>query len=98
MNARMQELLKPGPIFLAIWLIGYLIWAFFIPGEWDAAVRQFLLENRLGLKIYNSLGIHPDLAAPWIEAAFLLGLALILTMMLHLAFAARRPRTWRDLF
>ena len=85
MNTSPQHLLRPGPIFVALWLIGYLLWAFLIPGEWDLAIRQFLLKNRLGLEIYNSLGIHPNLAVSLLETVLALALAAAVTLAIWLA-------------
>jgi hypothetical protein len=77
MNLRAHDLLKPGPIFLVVWLVCYLIWALWIPREWDTAVRHFLLKNYLETQIYKSLGSYLDFLIASSTAFFIFGLALI---------------------
>jgi hypothetical protein len=36
-----RNLVKPGPIILAIWFVCYLIWAIYLPYEWINAIRKF---------------------------------------------------------
>ena len=52
---RTDQFLKPGPIFLILWVIGYVIWAFYVPREWDEAAIQFLTKIRIRLDFVRAL-------------------------------------------
>lgn len=91
---RVSKLARPGPIILAIWLICYLIWAFYLPYEWIHAIRKFLFEEHLGLKIIKSLGLH----AEYISSLTLPTVFLILGIFLLVALAAFKWRALRNLF
>ena len=52
---RTKRLWKPFPIFLILWVIGYVIWAFYVPPEWDNAVMHFLSKIRVPLDPYRSV-------------------------------------------
>jgi hypothetical protein len=91
---RVSKLARPGPIIIAIWLICYLIWAFFLPYEWIRAIRKFLFEEHLEPKIIKSLGLPADS----ISSLPLSILFLILGIFLLVLLAGFKWRALRDLF
>ena len=97
-----RRLVKPGPIILAIWLISYLIWAFYLPYEWIQAIRKFLSEVHLRPEIIKSLHLPAEFAnsvALPVEPLLVGGL-LIVTLIVGFAMGLNwfKWRVLRDLF
>jgi hypothetical protein len=91
---RVSKLARPGPIIIAVWLICYLIWAFFLPYEWIRVIRKFLFEEHLEPKIIKSFGLPAD----FISSLSLSTLFLILGVFLLVLFAGFKWRVLRNLF
>jgi hypothetical protein len=97
---RVTKLARPGPIIIAIWLICYLIWAFYLPYEWVQAIQKFLFEIHLRPEIIQSL--HPqDSFVNSLPIEFLLlGIFLLIAIAIGFGvdFIQLKLKALRDLF
>jgi hypothetical protein len=88
---RVSKLAKPGPIIISIWLICYLIWAFYLPYEWIRAIRKFLFEEHLNLKTIKSFGVHVVTGFLSLPVAFqIFGIFLLVALAIGVALGINR--------
>lgn len=93
---RVSRLARPGPIILSIWLLCYLIWAFYLPYPWVRAIRKFLFDEHLDLKTIKSLGLHAVASFLSLPVEFqILGIFLLVAFAIGIALGVRFK--WRAL-
>lgn len=97
---RFAKLAKPGPIIIAIWLIGYLIWAFYLPYAWAQAIRKFLFDEHLLPEIIKSLHLQDGFVSSLAVELLLLGIFLLIaiTIGFGLDFIRFKLKALRNLF
>ena len=94
---RVSKLAKPGPIIISIWLLCYLIWAFYLPYEWIRAIRKFLFEEHLNLKTIKSFGAHVVTSFLSLPVEFqIFGIFLLVAIAISAALGINRFK-WRAL-
>jgi len=88
---RVSKLAKPGPIIISIWLICYVIWAFYLPYAWIRAIRKFLFEEHLNLKTIKSLSLQAVTSFMSLPIAFqIFGIFLLVALAIGVALGVNR--------